>query len=169
LENKRGSLPSLGYRMSKIPEGDLPHSLTQSAGNPANLPPAKCLGTPGQPYRLLTEAEWEYAARAGSTTAYFWGDEIGKGNANCSICGSEWSYRQTAPVGSFKPNAFGLYDTAGNVWQWVEDCYHDSYDGAPADGSAWTIRDCTQFVARVDGMRVLNDDASVRSWMPQPR
>ena len=98
----------------------------------------------GQPYRLLTEAEWEYAARAGSTTAYFWGDEIGKGNANCNGCGSQWDNRQTSPVGSFKPNAFGLYDMAGNVWQWVQDCYHDNYDGAPTDGSAWTIGDCNQ-------------------------
>ena len=73
----------------------------------------------GQPYRLLTEAEWEYAARAGTTTAYSWGDEIGKGNANCDGCGSQWDNRQTSPVGSFKPNAFGLYDMAGNVWQWV--------------------------------------------------
>jgi formylglycine-generating enzyme required for sulfatase activity len=71
----------------------------------------------GKDYRLMTEAEWEYAARAGSTTAYYWGGEIGKGNANCSGCGSEWDNRQTSPVGSFKPNAFGLYDMAGNVWQ----------------------------------------------------
>ena len=98
----------------------------------------------GKPYRLLTEAEWEYAARAGTTTAYYWGDEIGKGNANCNGCGSQWDNRQTSPVGSFKPNAFGLYDMAGNVWQWVQDCYHDNYDGAPTDGSAWTGGDCSQ-------------------------
>ena len=73
----------------------------------------------GQPYRLLTEAEWEYAARAGSTTAYSWGDEIGKGNANCDGCGSQWDSSKTSPVGSFTPNAFGLYDMPGNVWQWV--------------------------------------------------
>jgi formylglycine-generating enzyme required for sulfatase activity len=66
-------------------------------------------------YRLLNEAEWEYAARAGSTTAYFWGDQIGKENANCNACGSQWGSRQTSPVGSFKPNAFGLYDMVGNV------------------------------------------------------
>jgi formylglycine-generating enzyme required for sulfatase activity len=102
----------------------------------------------GQPYRLLTEAEWEYAARAGTTAAYFWGDEIGKGNANCAGCGSQWDNLRTAPVGSFKPNAFGLYDMAGNVWQWVEDCYHDSYDGAPVDGSAWAIGDCSRRVLR---------------------
>jgi formylglycine-generating enzyme required for sulfatase activity len=68
-------------------------------------------------YRLLSEAEWEYAARAGTQTAYFWGDEIGKGNANCSGCGSQWDNEQTAPVGSFSANVFGLHDLHGNVWE----------------------------------------------------
>jgi formylglycine-generating enzyme required for sulfatase activity len=102
----------------------------------------------GQPYRLLTEAEWEYAARAGTTTAYYWGDEIGEGNANCGGCGSQWDYKQTAPVGSFAANAFGLYDMAGNVIQWVQDCYHRDYNGAPTDGSAWTSGDCSGRVLR---------------------
>jgi formylglycine-generating enzyme required for sulfatase activity len=102
----------------------------------------------GRPYRLLTEAEWEYAARAGSATAYFWGDEIGKGNANCEGCDGQLDYRKTSPAESFKPNAFGLYDMAGNVYQWVQDCYHDNYDGAPADGSPWTIGDCDNHVVR---------------------
>jgi formylglycine-generating enzyme required for sulfatase activity len=91
----------------------------------------------GKEYRLLTEAEWEYAARAGTTTAYFWGDEIGKGNANCAHCGSQGDKEQTAPVGSFKPNAFGLYDMHGNVSEWVEDSWHNNYKDAPVDGNAW--------------------------------
>jgi formylglycine-generating enzyme required for sulfatase activity len=102
----------------------------------------------GKEYRLLTEAEWEYAARAGTTTAYYWGDWIGKNNANCNSCGSEWDGMQTAPVGSFKPNGFGLYDMHGNVWQWVEDCYHGNYDGAPEDGSAWPGGDCNYRIDR---------------------
>ena len=111
----------------------------------------------GRPYRLLTEAEWEYAARAGSTTAYFWGDDIGKNKANCIGCGSQWDNRGTSPVGSFKPNAFGLYDMAGNVWQWVQDCYVANYNGAPTDGSALSIDDC--------GFRVVRGG----SWSSGPR
>ena len=102
----------------------------------------------GKPYRLLTETEWEYAARAGSTTAFYWGDTIGRGNANCDGCGGGWDNQQTSPAGSFKPNSFGLYDMAGNVWQWVEDCYHADYNGAPTDGSAWIAGDCTRRINR---------------------
>ena len=102
----------------------------------------------GKTYRPLTEAEWEYAARAATQTAYFWGDEIGKDNANCAGCGSQWDGRQTSPVGSFKPNAFGLYDMAGNVWLWVQDCYHDNYNSSPTDGSVWTTGNCSLRVER---------------------
>jgi formylglycine-generating enzyme required for sulfatase activity len=104
-------------------------------------------------YRLLSEAEWEYAAR-GITSAqaphpdYPWGKEIGRANANCDGCGSQWDKKQTAPVGSFEKNAFGLYDMAGNVWQWVEDCYQEHYDAEPTDGSAWTTPDCGPRVVR---------------------
>jgi len=102
----------------------------------------------GQPYRLLTEAEWEYADRAGTTTVYYWGDEIGSGNADCIGCGSNWDSQQTSPVGSFKPNAFGLFDMAGDVWQPVQDCDHGDYTEAPTDGSAWTSGDCERRVIR---------------------
>ncbi len=102
----------------------------------------------GKPYRLLTEAEWEYAARAGMTTAYPWGDEIGEANANCTGCGSKWDKVETSPVGSFPPNAFGLYDTAGDVWQWVQDCNHQDYQRAPADGTEWSGGDCNEHVVR---------------------
>jgi formylglycine-generating enzyme required for sulfatase activity len=93
-------------------------------------------------YRLLSEAEWEYAARAGTQTTYPWGNQIGKGNAVCVGCGSKWDGKQPAPVGSLAPNAFGLYDMAGNLREWVEDCYQQSYSGAPKDGSAWTPDPC---------------------------
>jgi formylglycine-generating enzyme required for sulfatase activity len=102
----------------------------------------------GKPYRLLTEAEWEYAARADTMTPYYWGDEIGTGNANCKGCGSQWDGKEPAPVGSFPPNDFGLYDMAGNVYQWVEDCDHDNYVGAPTDGSAWISGECSSRIVR---------------------
>ena len=105
----------------------------------------------GKRYRLPTEAEWEYAARGGNETAYWWGKNFVKGMANCKGCGSRWDDKQTAPVGSFKPNPFGLYDTAGNVWEWAEDCWHYTFNGAPMDGAAWKETgsgDCARHVLR---------------------
>jgi formylglycine-generating enzyme required for sulfatase activity len=103
----------------------------------------------GKPYRLLSEAEYEYAARGGTQTAYPWGDEIGEANTNCNGCGSQWDFRQPAPIASFAPNRFGLYDMVGNVWEWVEDCDHRNYSGAPEDGSAWIEGgDCSGRIVR---------------------
>jgi formylglycine-generating enzyme required for sulfatase activity len=81
----------------------------------------------GKPYRLLSEAEWEHAAAGRSNHKYSWGDEIGRNRANCKGCGSRWDYKQTAPVGWFEANAFGLYEMHGNVLQWVQDNYHPNY------------------------------------------
>ena len=95
----------------------------------------------GKPYRLPSEAEWEYAARAGTETAYSWGDDIDCRQARYGRReGGECSDSEdgTTPVGSFAANAFGLFDMHGNVWEWVEDRWHENYEGAPTDGSAWT-------------------------------
>jgi formylglycine-generating enzyme required for sulfatase activity len=112
----------------------------------------------GRPYRLLTEAEYEYAARAGSQTAYPWGDDIGSNNANCDGCGSRWDGHQTAPVGSFASNRFGLYDMVGNVWEWVEDCWHEDYNRAPLDGAAWMTGDCEQHRLRGGSWASISDE-----------
>ena len=108
----------------------------------------------GQHYRLLSESEWEYVARSGSATAYSWGNTIGNGRANCSDwtsvnqgrCNDQWEY--TAPVGSFEANDFGVFDMHGNVGEWVEDCWNDSYVGAPTDASPWLAGDCRRRVWR---------------------
>jgi formylglycine-generating enzyme required for sulfatase activity len=91
----------------------------------------------GQRYRLLSEAEWEYAARAWTQTRYFWGDHLPPGRAACDGCGSPWDLGRAAPVGQFYENGFGLYDMHGNAWEWVQDCWHDSYVGGPTDARAW--------------------------------
>ncbi|MGA1797237.1 formylglycine-generating enzyme family protein [Sphingomonas sp. 4RDLI-65] len=99
----------------------------------------------GQPYRLLSEAEWEHAGRAGTTGWWYFGNAITPDNANYAK-----NRDRTAPVGSYPPNAFGLYDMTGNTAQWVQDCYHNGYEGAPADGSPW-LKDADCAVRNVRG------------------
>ena len=117
----------------------------------------------GEDYRLLSEAEWEYVARAGTTTARYWGEsEVGqcrygngydqsahlKHNLLWDPVACTDGYSDTAPVGFFRPNAFGLHDVLGNIYEWTQDCWHGRYLGAPADGSAWQSGDCSDRVLR---------------------
>jgi formylglycine-generating enzyme required for sulfatase activity len=97
----------------------------------------------GRTYRLPSEAEWEYAARAGTTTRYHFGDSINSSRANYG------RYRaKTVPVGNYPSNAFGLHDVHGNVWEWTEDCWNGSYAGAPSDTNVWKTGDCSDRVLR---------------------
>jgi formylglycine-generating enzyme required for sulfatase activity/class 3 adenylate cyclase len=111
-------------------------------------------------YRLPSEAEWEYAARGGTQSRFWWGDEFQQGMSNCKNCSDIAAAEQPVKVGSFKPNPFGLYDMGGGVDQWVEDCWHRSYHGAPADGSAWAEGDCASHVIRSGSWK--NDQRYVR-------
>jgi formylglycine-generating enzyme required for sulfatase activity len=117
------------------------------------------------------------ANRAGAATTYPWGEGIksfngitlnGQAMANCNGCGSKWDGQQTAPVGSFPPNKFGLYDMVGNVWEWTEDCPGYDYNGAPADGSAWITGDCANHVLRGGAFLVppVNVRSALRNWNP---
>ena len=130
----------------------------------------------GEEYRLLSEAEWEYVARAGTETARYWGDSerqqcqhangydaVGHAKRHFSInpIGCRDRHADTAPVGSYRPNSFGLYDVLGNVWEWVDDCWNVYYRGAPTDGSAWLGGDCTRRVLRGGSWSV--DPVSLRS------
>ena len=102
----------------------------------------------GRKFRLPSEAEWEYAGRGGTESFFYWGDNLGRSNANCAKCGSPWDGKQTAAVGSFKPNPYGLFDITGNVYEWCLDTRHRSYEGAPTDGSAWIKKGQKDFRGR---------------------
>ena len=143
-----------GYKPSDAGWGSGTRPVINVSWNDANAYVAWLAKKTGKPYRLLSESEYEYATRAGTTTVFPWGDEIklnGQPMANCDGCGSQWGAKQTAPVGSFPPNKFGLYDMVGNVWEWAEDCYHPDYNGAPTDGSAWASGDCIERILRGGG------------------
>jgi formylglycine-generating enzyme required for sulfatase activity len=123
----------------------------------------------GKPYRLLTEAEWEYAARAGGATRFYWGDSDLNACDYASVR-SDWlgcGTGRTSEVGARWPNAFGLYDMAGNVWEWTEDCYHENYDGAPGDGSAWVGASCKLRVTRGGGWDAQAKEARTANRNPR--
>ena len=102
----------------------------------------------GQKYRLLSEAEWEYVASTGKKSTFWWGYEEEPNRAHCAICGSKFDLSKPTKISSFEPNAFGIYDTSGNVSEWVRDCWHENYKGAPNDGSVWVGGDCSIHIAR---------------------
>lgn len=102
----------------------------------------------GQQYRLPSEAEWEYAVRGGLSTRYWWGNRFKAGVASCKDCGGPWVRKSPPPVGSYPPNPYGLYDMNGSVWEWVDDCWHGSYSGAPRDGTSWQAKNCRVRVLR---------------------
>ena len=114
-------------------------------------------------YRLPSEAEWEYAARGGTQTRYWWGDQFQPGMVNCRNCSDIPVNDQPVKVGSLKPNPFGLFDMGGGVDQWVEDCWHKTYQGAPADGSAWVENECPSHVIRSGSWRKTSDYARTSS------
>jgi formylglycine-generating enzyme required for sulfatase activity len=102
----------------------------------------------GKPYRLPTEAEWEYAARGGTSTRYWWGDQMRTGNANCKECGEPWQANGPTNVGTFAANPYGLYDMNGSVWEWVSDCWHSTYKNAPPNDQSWDEPNCRVRVIR---------------------
>jgi formylglycine-generating enzyme required for sulfatase activity len=111
-------------------------------------------------YRLPSEAEWEYAARGGTQTKWWWGNQLQLEMANCKGCNEAYDATEPTKVGNFKPNPFNLYDMGGSVAQWVADCWHRNYQGAPTDGSPWLDGECSSRVIRSGSWK--NDPSYVR-------
>ncbi len=121
----------------------------------------------GKTYRLPSEAEWEYLARGGVPDRWPWGGQPSAKQANCKDCGGQWGGRQSAPVGSFAANKFGIYDAIGNVWEMTRDCKHDSYAGAPTDGQPWLTGDCAYVMVRGGSWDTPKENTyvAIRNWM----
>jgi formylglycine-generating enzyme required for sulfatase activity len=151
-------IPAYGWRNPGFAQDDA-HPVTCVSWEDANAYVAWLSQQAGKRYRLLTEAEWEHAARAGTTTTRYWGDDPGRtceyangadrstaalvpGADSWPVANCDDRYPYTAPVGSFRPNAFGLHDMLGNVEEWTQDCWIGNFRGAPTDGSAVTTGDC---------------------------
>jgi formylglycine-generating enzyme required for sulfatase activity len=152
--SRRTNQPSTNWRSVGFYQ-DASHPVVCVSWNDARAYADWLSAETGEPYRFPTEAEWEYAARATKTTRFWWGDEVNEKDttwANCDGCGgTEWDGKKTAPVGQFPANEFGLHDTSGNVSEWVQDCWHVSYEGAPGDASPWLETgggDCNRRVMR---------------------
>jgi formylglycine-generating enzyme required for sulfatase activity len=151
-------------RMIAFGEADyLTRPVTQVDQDDAHAYAAWLSAKTGRTYRLPSEAEWEYAARAGTATPYYWGNRMEPGRAACFGCGGAWDQWRVGPVGLEPPNGFGLYDMAGNGWEWTEDCFTPSHPAAIIDGSAYKGGDCELAVFK--GGSTFSPDWQVRSAM----
>jgi formylglycine-generating enzyme required for sulfatase activity len=156
-----GSQPVTSWRNPGLAQADS-HPVLCVSWNDARAYAQWLSKKTGKRYRLPTEAEWEFAARAGSASARYWGEDPGQACKYANVADQSriqtWGFGQkhectdghyfTAPLAGYAPNRFGLYDMLGNVWEWTEDCWNAGYAGAPSDGSAWLAGDCAQRVSR---------------------
>jgi len=168
IDDRWQNNPAFNRREPGFAQGD-DHPVVCVSWNDAQAYVQWLSKTSQRSYRLLSEAEREYAARAGSATPFWWGERLSTDRANYDttapdFLGShkgEWR-RATVPANSFEPNPFGLYNVHGNVWEWVQDCQHDNYAGAPSDGSAW-VANCSANRRVLRGGGWVGDPASLRA------
>lgn len=145
-----------------IPKGKPDQPVTNASWDDANGFTAWLSSVTGHHYRLPTEAEWEFAARAGAETRYTWGDAVVPSKVSCKGCGGPVDALEPPPVDAYPPNIFGLYGMGGGVAEWVADCWHRDYQGAPREGDTpWDASDCRQRVLR--GGSWMSDPDSVRA------